>query len=271
MAVLAYPFAWVARAIGSHSFGGLATVPDSARVVLIPELCRAIPPPSSKLRRMRRCFHQLMDRTRFLLLTHILLHYPSVILYGFVDTVDILLQNCCHCYRHRHLRCRQCRLRCRCRHRSLLPLSSPLSLSPVSVVAAQQWRRSDGQRRWWRSDGDGDAAMAMGRRRPHQRHRPSPPCPTTIARPLSPRHLVRDLDLVVAPRPPSSVATAATAVFLLSPHLPHFLIVVSIVPPPTCDSDVVVKARCTSLPRAWPAGRSHPIPTPALRGAPPPT
>ena len=78
MAVLAYPFAWVARAIGSHSFGGLATVPDSARVVLIPELCRAIPPPSSKLRRMRRCFHQLMDRTRFLLLTRILLHYPSV-------------------------------------------------------------------------------------------------------------------------------------------------------------------------------------------------
>ena len=59
-----------------------------------------------------------------------------------------------------------------------------------------------------------------------------PPCPTTIARPLSPRHLVRDLDLdlVVAPRPPSSVATAATAVFLLSPHLPHCLIVVSIVP-----------------------------------------
>ena len=27
---------------------------------------------------MRRCFHQLMDRTRFLLLTQILLHYPSV-------------------------------------------------------------------------------------------------------------------------------------------------------------------------------------------------
>ena len=46
-----------------------------------------------------------------------------------------------------------------------------------------------------------------------------PPCPTDL-----------DLDLVVAPRPPSSVATAATAVFLLSPHLPHRLIVVSIVP-----------------------------------------
>jgi hypothetical protein len=100
----------------------------------------------------------------------------------------------------------------------------------------------------------------MGRRCPRQRQRPSPslpydeqrrwvdvvpvngnglppPCPMTIARPPSPRHLVRDLDLVVAPRPPSSVATPATAVFLLSPHLPHFLIVVLIIPPPTCASD----------------------------------
>ena len=43
----------------------------------------------------------------------------------------------------------------------------------------------------------------------------------------SPRHLLRDLDLVVVPRPLSPVATAATAIFLLSPHLPHVLIVVS--------------------------------------------
>ncbi len=146
----------------------------------------------------------------------------------------------CHCYRRRHLRRRRYCLRRRCRHRSLSPLSSPLSSSPVSVVVAQQWRRSDGQRRWWRSDGNGGSATVMGQRRPHQRNRPSPPCPTTIARPPSPRHLVQDLDLVVAPHPPSSVVTNATAVFFLSPHLPHFLIVVSIVPPPTCASDVVV-------------------------------
>jgi len=36
MAVLAYPFAWVTRAIGFASFGGLATVFDRARVVLAP-------------------------------------------------------------------------------------------------------------------------------------------------------------------------------------------------------------------------------------------
>ena len=48
MAVLAYPFAWVARAIGFASFGGLTAVFDRARVVLIMELCRANPPPSSK-------------------------------------------------------------------------------------------------------------------------------------------------------------------------------------------------------------------------------
>ena len=83
----------------------------------------------------------------------------------------------CHCYRRRHLRRRQCCLRRRCRHRSLSPLSSPLSLSPVSVVAAQQWRRSDGQRRWRRSDGDGGAATAMGQCCPRQRHRPPPPLP----------------------------------------------------------------------------------------------
>ena len=83
----------------------------------------------------------------------------------------------CHCDRHRHLRRRQRRLRRRCRHRSLSPLSSPLSSSPVSVVAAQQWRRSDGQRRWWRSDGNGGAATVMGQRCPRQLHRPSPPLP----------------------------------------------------------------------------------------------
>ena len=43
----------------------------------------------------------------------------------------------------------------------------------------------------------------------------------------SPHHLIQDLDLVVVPRPLSPVATAATAIFLLSPHLPHVLIVVS--------------------------------------------
>jgi ATP/ADP translocase len=46
--------------------------------------------------------------------------------------------------------------------RSLSPLSSPLSSSPVSVVAAQQWRRSNGQRRWLRSDVNGGAATVMG-------------------------------------------------------------------------------------------------------------
>jgi hypothetical protein len=79
MAVLANPLAWVARAIGFNSFGGLAAVPEGARVVLVPELCRANPPPSNKIRRMRRSFHQLVDRARFLLLVHILLHYPSVL------------------------------------------------------------------------------------------------------------------------------------------------------------------------------------------------
>ena len=78
MAVLAYPFGWVARAIGFASFGGLTAVFDRARVVLITELRRAIPPPSSKCCRMRWRFHQLMDCTHFLLLAHILLHNPSV-------------------------------------------------------------------------------------------------------------------------------------------------------------------------------------------------
>ena len=78
MAVLAYPFAWVARAIGFASFGALTAVFDRARVVLITELRRAIPPPSSKCCRMRWRFHQLMDCTHFLLLAHILLQNPSV-------------------------------------------------------------------------------------------------------------------------------------------------------------------------------------------------
>ncbi len=77
MAVLTYPFAWVATAIGFASFGGITTVPECAQVVLAPELRRANPPPSSKLR-WRRSFHQLVDHTHFLLLAHILLHYPSV-------------------------------------------------------------------------------------------------------------------------------------------------------------------------------------------------
>ena len=79
MAILAYPFAWVARAIGFHSFGGIAAVPEGARVVLVPELRRTNPPPLSKPRRMRRSFHQLVDSTRFLLLDRILLRYPSVL------------------------------------------------------------------------------------------------------------------------------------------------------------------------------------------------
>jgi hypothetical protein len=79
MVVLAYPFAWVARAIGSHSFGGLTTVFDHARLVLVPELCRANPPSSSKLCHMRRRFHQLVDCARFLLVAHILLHNPSTL------------------------------------------------------------------------------------------------------------------------------------------------------------------------------------------------
>jgi len=113
-------------------------------------------------------------------------------------------------------RCRRCRLHCR------------RLLSP-------SWRRSNGGAAMGREGGG--AAMAMATQQwqwvdvvPINGIGLPPPCPTTIARPLSPRHLVRDLDLVVALRPPSSVATAATAVFLLSPHLPHCLIVVSIVP-----------------------------------------
>ena len=131
----------------------------------------------------------------------------------------------CHCDRCRHLRRRQRRLRRRCRHRSLSPLSSPL------VMAAQQWRRSEGQRRWWRSDGDGGAATAMGRRRPHQWQRcPPPPALRRMRAPRPPVTLFGTSTSLSPPAPPSSVATADTAVFLLSPHLPHFLIVVSIVP-----------------------------------------
>ncbi len=131
---------------------------------------------------------------------------------------------------------RQCCLRRRCRHRCCLHCRRLLSPS---------WRRSNGGAAMGREGGGAAMAMAAQQRRwvdvvPVNGIGLPPPCPTTIARPPSPRHLVRDLDLVVAPHPPSSVATAATAVFLLSPHLPHFLIVVSIVPPPTCASDVVV-------------------------------
>jgi hypothetical protein len=79
MAVLANPLAWVAGAIGFASFGGLAAVPEGARVVLVPELCRANPPPSNKFHRMRRSFYELVDCAPLLLLAHILLHYPSVL------------------------------------------------------------------------------------------------------------------------------------------------------------------------------------------------
>jgi hypothetical protein len=77
MAVLANPFA-NARAIGFNSFGWIAAVFEGARVVLVPELRCANPPPSSILRCMGRSFHQLVDHTRFLLLVLILLRHPSV-------------------------------------------------------------------------------------------------------------------------------------------------------------------------------------------------
>jgi hypothetical protein len=48
MAPLADPFAWMAKAIG-FQFGGIAAVPEGAWVVLVPELRRTNPPPSSKL------------------------------------------------------------------------------------------------------------------------------------------------------------------------------------------------------------------------------
>ena len=57
-----------------------------------------------------------------------------------------------------------------------------------------------------------------------------PPLPYVDCAPPVPPSPRSGSRLVVAPRPPSSVATAATAVFLLSPHLPHCLIVVLIVP-----------------------------------------
>ena len=56
MAVLANPFANMARAIGFNSFGGIAAVLEGARIVLVTELRRANPPPSSILRRMGRSF-----------------------------------------------------------------------------------------------------------------------------------------------------------------------------------------------------------------------
>jgi len=78
MAVLANPFANMARAIGFNSSGGIAAVFKGARIVLEAELCRANPPPSSILRCMGRSFHQLVDGKRFLLLVLLLLHHPSV-------------------------------------------------------------------------------------------------------------------------------------------------------------------------------------------------
>jgi hypothetical protein len=56
-------------------------------------------------------------------------------------------------------------------------------------VVAQRWR-------WRRSNGDGSTSS------PSMATVSPPPCPTTNACPPSPRHLVRDLDLVVAPCPP---------------------------------------------------------------------
>jgi hypothetical protein len=84
----------------------------------------------------------------------------------------------CHCDRRHCLHHCQHRLCCRCRHQLLSPLPSPLSSFPVSVMAAQQWRRSDGrsdgregggaamvmavqQRQWRCSDGLGSTATAM--------------------------------------------------------------------------------------------------------------
>ena len=112
-------------------------------------------------------------------------------------------------------RCHRCHVHCR------------RLLSP-------SWRRSNGSAAMGREGGGAALAMAVQQRGwvdvvPVNGNGVPPPCPTTIARPPSLRHLVRDLDLVVSLCPPSSVATATTAVFLLSPHLPHCLIVVSII------------------------------------------
>jgi hypothetical protein len=93
--------------------------------------------------------------------------------------VVLLLWPCrhCHCDRHHCLHFCQHGLHCCCRHQLLSPLLSPLPLSPVSVVAVQQWRCRDGcsndregggavmatavqQRQWLRSNGNGGAATA---------------------------------------------------------------------------------------------------------------
>ena len=79
MAELANPLPWVAGAIGFDPFGSLTAVPDVARVVLVPEFCRAFPPAVLKPRRMWWCIHQLMHCSQSAQLNLILLHNPSVL------------------------------------------------------------------------------------------------------------------------------------------------------------------------------------------------